>query len=51
MFHLRRLGDPGFAPGEILRVTFITEGRPGPGIPAEAVVCASDLWPSAAGHR
>jgi len=40
------LGDPrNFAPGEILRVTFASEGRPGPGIPDEAVTCASDLWP------
>jgi nucleoside phosphorylase len=40
------LGDPrDFAPGEILRVTFASEGRPGPGIPAEAVACAGDLWP------
>jgi adenosylhomocysteine nucleosidase len=40
------LGDPrNFAPGEIVRVTLASEGRPGPGIPAEAVACASDLWP------
>ncbi|MGE5255899.1 MAG: hypothetical protein ACM3KE_04470 [Hyphomicrobiales bacterium] len=40
------LGDPrNFAPGEILRVTLASEGRPGPGIPAEAVACAGDLWP------
>jgi adenosylhomocysteine nucleosidase len=38
-------GRRGFAPGEILRVTFASEGRPGPGIPAEPVACASDLWP------
>jgi nucleoside phosphorylase len=39
------LGDPrNFAPGEILRVTSASEGRPGPGIPGEAMVCASDLW-------
>jgi purine nucleosidase/adenosylhomocysteine nucleosidase len=39
------LGDPrNFAPGEILRVSSASEGRPGPGIPAEAVACAGDLW-------
>jgi nucleoside phosphorylase len=40
------LGDPRkFAPGEILRVTSASEGWPGPGLPAEAVACAGDLWP------
>ena len=40
------LGDPrNFAPGEVLRITFASEGRPGPGIPAEAAICAGDLWP------
>lgn len=40
------LGDPrNFTPGEILRITSASEGRPGPGIPAEAMACASDLWP------
>lgn len=39
------LGDArNFAPGEILRVTSASEGRSGPGIPAESVACASDLW-------
>ena len=40
------LGDPrNFAPGDILRITSASEGRPGPGIPTEAVACAGDLWP------
>lgn len=40
------LGDPrDFAPGEILRITSASEGRPGPGIPAEPVACAGDWWP------
>jgi adenosylhomocysteine nucleosidase len=40
------LADPRiFAPGDILRVTAASEGRPGPGMPAEPVACAGDWWP------
>jgi adenosylhomocysteine nucleosidase len=39
------LGGPrDFAPGDIRRVDSASEGQPGPGIPAEAVACADDLW-------
>jgi adenosylhomocysteine nucleosidase len=39
------LGDPAtIRPGTVFRVTWASEGFPGPGIPSDGWKCALDLW-------
>lgn len=41
----------GFDPGKIFRISKVSEGPPGPGIPSKGIRCKGALWPDVATAR
>ena len=43
--------NAGFDPGKIFRISKVSEGPPGPGIPSKEIRCKGALWPDVATAR